>query len=264
MNDIINKLLTLIRGDVVILQNLLPKLFQKQIDETSSLKSEVAKLAKEVKEQKPPVVNVPAPKVEVTVPDVIVPEIKMPEIKAPDIKIPEITIPPITVPKPEVTVNIPPIKFPKPEKPVVNVEPKVEVKIPKEFELQGFKAAIKSLLEAINASQRGEMPYDRDNPLPVILTDKNGEFYKAVMSAVSYGGGGGGSQDPLQPYKIADLDDASNSKYYGFTHKDGYWYILRENTSTKTYRYTAGGADYPTNWTNRATLAYDYFHNIFQ
>ncbi len=85
------------------------------------LGNKIDSLSKEIKRQKPPVVNVAAPEVTVNVPDVIVPEIKMPEfgafpeypafpeIKLPEIKVtvPEIKIPTINVPKPEVTVNVP-------------------------------------------------------------------------------------------------------------------------------------------------------------
>lgn len=64
-------------------------------------------------------------------------------------------------------------------------------------------------------------------------------------------------------YLISDTDDTSNPKYYGFLDKFGNWYILRENTSTKTYRYCKGSNDYTTNWTNRASLTYDYVSVIF-
>lgn len=69
-----------------------------------------------------------------------------------------------------------------------------------------------------------------------------------------------GIQDPLAKYKIADTDDASATKYYGFTDIDGNWYILKESSST--YRYSTGTANYATNWTNRASLTYDYLFNV--
>jgi len=61
----------------------------------------------------------------------------------------------------------------------------------------------------------------------------------------------------LSRYYISDIDDASDPKYYGFLDKDGNWYILKETSGT--YRYEHGSANYTTNWTNRASLTYNYF-----
>jgi len=73
--------------------------------------------------------------------------------------------------------------------------------------------------------------------------------------------------NPTQFYKIADVDDqgAGNVSYYGYVDVDGNWYILEEDRSVSpnTYRYFKGSTSYPTNWTGRAGLAYDYFYNIF-
>lgn len=69
----------------------------------------------------------------------------------------------------------------------------------------------------------------------------------------------------LAEYKIADKDDDASPNYYGFTDKDGNWYILKETISAgaDTYRYIKGTSDYMTNWTGRAGLSYDYYYNIF-
>lgn len=71
------------------------------------------------------------------------------------------------------------------------------------------------------------------------------------------------SIDPLSLYKISDIDDASNPKYYGFLKADGGWYILKEDTTNKTYRYAKGDSDYSTAWTNRASQTYNYFDVVF-
>ena len=71
------------------------------------------------------------------------------------------------------------------------------------------------------------------------------------------------NQDPLDPYQATDIDQASATKYYGFVDKDGNWYILQNNTTAGTFRYIKGSTEYPDNWTNRNTLSYDYFNNIF-
>ena len=60
-------------------------------------------------------------------------------------------------------------------------------------------------------------------------------------------------------YKISDKDDDSDPSYYGFISKEGYWYILEINDSNNTFRYAFGSSSYTTNWSNRATLSYDYY-----
>ncbi|KKU10507.1 MAG: hypothetical protein UX13_C0010G0007 [Candidatus Woesebacteria bacterium GW2011_GWB1_45_5] len=70
---------------------------------------------------------------------------------------------------------------------------------------------------------------------------------------------------PTDGYKINQVDDSSPA-YYGFTNKDGAWFIMKEDTSTGDYRYTIGPSDFTnatTGWPNRAALTYDYFENVF-
>lgn len=71
----------------------------------------------------------------------------------------------------------------------------------------------------------------------------------------------GGTSDPLEEYKISDLDESAATKYYGMIKADGNWFIL-QLTSTAA-RYIKGASSYATNWTNRASLTYDYFDAIF-
>ena len=66
---------------------------------------------------------------------------------------------------------------------------------------------------------------------------------------------------PTDGYKISQIDDSSPA-YYGFTNKDAAWFIMQED-SGGTYRYAKGSSNFPTNWTGRAGLTYDYFHNVF-
>lgn len=260
MNDLLSKFLTLLRNDVVILQ----RLFKKQVDETATLSRGISALADEVKKQKAPVINVPPIKVDIKTPVVNVPEIKVPDVHVPEIKIPDVkfTVPPITLPKPEVTVNMPAVKVPKPEVTVNVPTPKFDVKVPKEMTVEGFKEFARQIIALLSAE--GPQQYDRGNPMPVILMDKEGKPYRAGGgTTVMSGGGGSGSDDPLEKFKISDIDDASNPKYYGFIDRDGHWYILKEDTTAKTYRYAAGPIDYSTNWTGRAALTYDLFNNVF-
>lgn len=68
-------------------------------------------------------------------------------------------------------------------------------------------------------------------------------------------------KQPRDGYSIAQLDD-SVPAFYGFTNKEGAWFIMREDASGN-YRYAAGSSDFATSWTNRASLTYDYFENVF-
>lgn len=103
-------------------------------------------------------------------------EIAPSKINIPPIVIPKIEMPKFRIPTPQVTVNAPDVIIP-------------ETKFPKEMTVTGFASFVKamtSILKNRATSIFGEV--DRENPLPVILTDKNGDFYKAMMSVA--GGGG--------------------------------------------------------------------------
>ena len=67
---------------------------------------------------------------------------------------------------------------------------------------------------------------------------------------------------PTDSYKISEIDDSATA-FYGFTNKDGGWYIMREDSETGSIRYTRGETNFTNNWTNRERLSYDYFNNTF-
>lgn len=67
---------------------------------------------------------------------------------------------------------------------------------------------------------------------------------------------------PTDGYNITEVDDSGSDTYYGFINKDGNWYIQKE-TPSGAYRYVKGNSDFATNWTNKASLTYDYFNNVF-
>jgi hypothetical protein len=70
--------------------------------------------------------------------------------------------------------------------------------------------------------------------------------------------------DPISLYfNVSDTDDAGDTKYYGFLRANGNWYIMREVTSAKTFRYCQGESGYTTAWTGRAGLTFDYFDVVF-
>ncbi len=129
-----------------------------QISDNSKLnRDELKDIFKSIRDERPEIIVQP-PEVNVTVPD----------IQLPDIIIPDIKIPTIKVPKAEVSVKIPEIKIPK-----IEIPP-----FPKEMKVDGL-VGLKGI--------------DRDNPLPVILTDEKGMFYKAFGDALTtvIGAGGG-------------------------------------------------------------------------
>lgn len=68
----------------------------------------------------------------------------------------------------------------------------------------------------------------------------------------------------LSGYRIADEDSDETIKYYGYTKPDGSWYLMRVDDTDEpaTYRYCAGSNGYAAAWTNRASQAYVYFHEI--
>lgn len=68
---------------------------------------------------------------------------------------------------------------------------------------------------------------------------------------------------PTDGFSIAEIDD-SIITYYGFTNKDGAWFVTREDTETGSFRYARGESNFPHNWTNRENLKYDYFNNVFK
>ena len=116
-------------------------------------KQEIKRIIDELKIEK---IEVKSPNVNVNVPDVYVPEIKIPQIKLP-------------------AINVPPARF------------------PDTLKIAGLEESFKNIEKMANAKMTVEMSgIDRDKPLPVILTDDEGNFYKAIgeaMTTVMSGGG---------------------------------------------------------------------------
>lgn len=64
-------------------------------------------------------------------------------------------------------------------------------------------------------------------------------------------------------YKISEIDDLNIVSYYGFINKEGGWLIMKEDSDTGSFRYIKGDSEFPTYWSRREKLNYDYFHNTF-
>jgi len=147
-----------------------------------------------------PTVNVAPTQVKV---DAKVPEVRVPEIKFPTKELISVFIK---------AVNN--IKFPQ--------QDKVEIpKFPKEMKVEKMGQLLKSIEKLANAKMKIDMGgIDRDHPLPVILTDEDGVFYKAVMTAISSGGGSGGRQIRATGSSIHEVSLTNVANWYSFDIPD--------------------------------------------
>lgn len=69
-------------------------------------------------------------------------------------------------------------------------------------------------------------------------------------------------RQPTDGYRISEIDD-SIIAYYGFTNKDGGWFIMREDSDAGSFRYAKGDFNFTSGWTSREVLKYDYFSDVF-
>jgi purine nucleoside permease len=74
--------------------------------------------------------------------------------------------------------------------------------------------------------------------------------------------------ESLNHYNISDSDEpTADLGYYALIQKEGAYYILRivKTGTVSTYRYYRGTslANYQTDWTNRASLTYRYYNEVF-
>lgn len=157
-----------ISGEVV---KILIPLIQ-QIANTSKItKEEFRKIVGEIKFEAPPITIQP-PKVDVVVE-------KSDPIEFPIDKL-------ISAIEKAIEQSFKKLKFPKTE---LKIPP---VKIPKEIKLAKVGELIKNMKKLADAKFSLDLGgISRDKPLPVILTDEDGVFYKAITKLVSTGGGGG-------------------------------------------------------------------------
>ncbi len=146
--------------------------------------------------------------------------------------------------------------------------------VPQSIKIDNLSELDAKLLQIVTAIQNNQpvitvekneikFPQGAKNPIPVRLSDGK-SYYNAVFNASL---AASNEVDPTVGYQPADIDDASDPKYYGFVRKTGHWYILKEENNT--YRYVVGapthdgGPTYPDAWTNRANLTYKYFYEVW-
>ena len=137
-------------------------------------------------------------------------DIHSPEIKVPSVEIPSIKIPEIKVPRPSVTVQPPDIHI-----------PPAEVKI-KEIKITGFTTFVKALFTLLKGKFNVTLTgVDRDNPLPVILTDPaTHKFYKAMAGVIGGMMGGGGRTRVAHTPEIENLTLTSANTTYSYAIPD--------------------------------------------
>lgn len=74
------------------------------------------------------------------------------------------------------------------------------------------------------------------------------------------------NSSPLNGYEAMEIDETGDPRYYGFQNADGSYYLVEIDgtAGTETVRYSKGTqTDLTTDWSNRTTLTYDTFENVF-
>jgi hypothetical protein len=168
-------------------------------------------------------------------------EIKKLEL-SPEINVSPSTLPEINIPAPIVKVDKEKIDYKKLEKLIPN------------FDWDKLEKIISENTPDIISSGGGGGKYafkDTEGNRGQALTDSTGKIYIA-------------NNGQTTDYEVSDSDEADdNNKYYGFTKADGGWYILFQDVTAGTYRYIKGDENYINAWSNRDSLVYDYYYNIF-
>jgi hypothetical protein len=66
----------------------------------------------------------------------------------------------------------------------------------------------------------------------------------------------------FKEYEFSDKQ-GTDPLYIGYLAKDGRWFIKKYSAATGEMRFCKGDSDYSTNFTNRESLTYDYFSEVF-
>jgi hypothetical protein len=106
-----------------------------------------------------------------------------------------------------------------------------------------------------------KLPTTPREAIAVKLVSADGKRFYTALESVVTALAESAETDPLVGYQPSDTDTVSSPAYFGFVKKTGKWYIMKETSGA--YRYCVGGGDYATNWTNRASLTYGYFYEVF-
>lgn len=59
------------------------------------------------------------------------------------------------------------------------------------------------------------------------------------------------TNSPLDGYVIANIEENVANNYFGFTNRDGEWYIMRVNNVNNSFSYYKGASNYTAGWEDR-------------
>lgn len=59
------------------------------------------------------------------------------------------------------------------------------------------------------------------------------------------------TNSPLDGYVIANIEENVVNNYFGFTNRDGEWYIMRVNNVNNSFSYYKGASNYTAGWEDR-------------
>lgn len=71
----------------------------------------------------------------------------------------------------------------------------------------------------------------------------------------------------LDGYRVSGNKEHSSDtdvRYLGFLNKSGEWYFIEIDTGDGTILYARGSSGYSTAWTNRESLDYYLFNEVFR
>jgi|SRR3989344_4858578 len=105
-------------------------------------------------------------------------------------------------------------------------------------------------------SKKTESIFFKNLPLqsPIIPTGDNTVGSNNINTA---------QNQPLGGYTITEIEDDIVS-FYGFTNNEGFWYIMKVDTQTGSFRYVQGTSNFASNWAKREKLNYDYYSDVFK
>lgn len=79
----------------------------------------------------------------------------------------------------------------------------------------------------------------RSGPNTLSVTDSRGQKIDPATNS------------PLDGYVIANIEENVATSYFGFTNKNGEWYIMRVDNVNNSFSYYKGESNYSTGWNNR-------------
>jgi hypothetical protein len=161
------------------------------------------------------------------------------------------------------------------KKPLPMVAPPISVKSTENTDVETSDEPIKERVAIVDIDKRAFLKMVGSLGLSVFLLSifnkRTGDIFSGtpqVPETVTLKNSAGDKIDPVerQPtdgYRISEIDN-SDTSFYGYTNKDGAWFIMKEDINTGSFRYTRGDGNFPDNWNNRENFRYDYFSNVFK